>query len=283
MKPHKIILWDVYGTLISARAGDLQALIERGAEMLDAFQKVAANFSLQNVLRRVAANKSPAETLRNLYLERIKRMQDQKKARGIEHPEVRIEEVWLEILQLLADFGLDRSPLQLSPINFAREISLTFERAANPKRLYPTACETLLALRSRQIRQGIISNAQFYTRIELNELLQLDSDGKIASMDSVFDKHLVFLSCDLGVAKPAPTAFERAVKAAAAFGVAPDQCAYVGNDMLNDILTAHQHGFFTVLFAGDPASVKWRRDDPRCADLKPDAVIKSPREILQFV
>jgi hypothetical protein len=35
-----------------------------------------------------------------------------------------------------------------------------------------------------------------------------------------------------------------------------------------------------VLFAGDPDSVRWRRDDPRCAELKPDAVIHDHKEIL---
>ncbi len=47
----------------------------------------------------------------------------------------------------------------------------------------------------------------------------------------------------------------------------------MGNDMLNDIWAAGRQGMRTVFFAGDPSQSLLRRDEVRCQNLKPDAVI----------
>ena len=54
----------------------------------------------------------------------------------------------------------------------------------------------------------------------------------------------------------------------------------MGNDMLNDILPARSVGFRTALFAGDKRSLRLRRDDPRCNNLKPDMILT---DLIQLV
>ena len=49
--------------------------------------------------------------------------------------------------------------------------------------------------------------------------------------------------------------------------------------MLNDILPARSAGFQTALFAGDRRSLRLRRDDPRCTNLKPDMILT---DLFQF-
>ena len=204
----RVVLWDVYGTLLIAERGDLESLVRRPDALRAAFVQTAHHFRLP-VQPAVLHEKFIA---------------------GLSRPgEVRIEELWQKLLP-----G--------TTIDQAREIAMFFERTANPKSLQPHALETLMEIRRRGLRQGIISNAQFYTRIELAELL---------GTESIFDPTLVFLSCDLGVAKPDLTAFRMCVERLAADGFAPGQCLMVGDSPANDIAPALAAGMRAVRFAPD--------------------------------
>jgi len=66
-------------------------------------------------------------------------------------------------------------------------------------------------------------------------------------------------------------------------GIMPGNVLYVGNDMLNDIYTAHNSGFQTCLFAGDRRSLRLRTDRPECASLKPDAIIKELNQLTDMI
>jgi putative hydrolase of the HAD superfamily len=204
----RAILWDVYGTLLAAQRGDLDALVRRERELTAAFAQTIHEFQLQ----------ADAATLCRDFLAAIAA----RRSAGGPHSEVRIEDIWQ----------------QIAPTAPPRDIALFFERHANPKQPMPGAQKTLVALKERGLRQGIVSNAQFYTRIELAELLG----------EELFDSSLIFLSCELGVAKPDLTAFRRAVEVLARDGIAPAECLVVGDSPDNDITPARQVGFNAILF-----------------------------------
>jgi putative hydrolase of the HAD superfamily len=207
----KVICWDVYGTLLASQRGDLDSLVRRAPELTAAFAQT---------IREFRVNHSAAVLCRD-FLAAIATQRAAKLAAGIAHPEIRIEDIWQ----------------QLVPTAPPRDIALYFERKANPKQLVPGARETLDALKRAGLRQGIISNAQFYTLIELSELLGGD----------FFDPALIFLSCDLGVAKPDVTAFRRAVETLARDRITPAECLIVGDSPVNDIAPAQQVGFRALL------------------------------------
>ena len=219
MAADKIILWDVYGTLIVAPRGDLESLLRRQDELSAAFDETASRYSLTGNLQQ--------------WFDAIRTSHAESRARGVAHPEIRIEEIWR---QLSPGLSMER----------AREVALHFENRANPKRLMPEAFDTLVALRQRGVRQGIISNAQFYTRLELTALLRAESDCADCSYEAIFDSALVFYSCDLGVAKPDLSAFRLARER-----IGSAKCLFVGDSPVNDIEPARQVGFTGLLFGPD--------------------------------
>ena len=253
----KVIFWNVVGTLVAAERGDLDSLIRREAELRPAFDRTARNFGLNVVPAR----------LHDLFLRGIRAERDTRVAEGVAHPEVRIDEIWFKVLEKC-------QPERLSTISFAREVALFFERQANPKQFQPRAFEVLSALKQRGFRQGIVSNAQFYTPVELSELLRDASTGAMRTYESVFDPHLVFFSFDLGVAKPDPTPFRHAVTALTRDNIMPDDCVFVGDSPANDIAPAKQLGFRTVLYA--PVRI------PDGA-AKPDLVIHNLGQLLEWL
>ena len=257
MSDAKVIFWDVYGTLVTAPRGNLDSLLQREAELRVAFERIVKNFGL-NV---------SAERLHKLFLRGIQSEREARVAQGIAHPEVRVDEIWFKLLE---KFEPENPPT----INFAREVALFFQRQANPTQLQPHAFDVLTALKQRGLRHGIVSNAQFYTPIELSALLREESACAICTYESIFDPLLVFFSFDLGVAKPDLALFRRAVEALTRENIMPDDCVFVGNSPTNDIAPAQHIGFKTVLFAPDavPESVA-----------RPDLVIHNLTQLLEWL
>lgn len=253
----KVIFWDVYSTLVVARRGDLDSLLKREAELRMAFDRTVRNFSLRA---------EPAQ-LHELFLRGVQAERDVRIAEGNLQPEVRVDEIWFKLLE---KFQSDE-PATLS---FAREVALFFERQANPKELQFRALDVLTTFKRRGVRHGIISNGQFYTPIELSDLLDEESHGAIRTYESLFDARLVFFSFELGVAKPDPTAFHRAVEVLTKENIMPDDCAFVGNSLANDIAPAQHIGFRAVLFS--PEAV------PESA-IRPDLVIHNLGQLLEWL
>jgi putative hydrolase of the HAD superfamily len=257
MSDAKVVFWDVYGTLVTAPRGNLDSLLQREGELRMAFERTIKNFGLAVVPAR----------LHELFLRGIHAEREARAAQGIAHPEVRVDEIWFKLLE---KFQPENPPT----INFAREVALFFQRQANPTQLQPHAFDVLTALKQRGLRHGIISNAQFYTPIELSQLLRDESACAICTYESIFDPLLVVFSFDLGIAKPDPALFRRAVEALTRENIMPDDCVFVGNSPVNDIAPARHIGFRTVLFApeGVPDSAT-----------KPDLVIHNLSQLLEWL
>jgi putative hydrolase of the HAD superfamily len=133
----------------------------------------------------------------------------------------------------------------------------------------PGVPDILSDLRDRGIVLGIVSNAQFYTPIVIEALTGLSVE------EMGFEPDLCSWSYAHGVAKPSTTLFQSVVSRLRGGGIEPGETLYVGNDMLKDIWTADQCGLKTALFAGDAGSLRLREDEPRCASLQPEWIIKS--------
>ena len=281
MSDAKVIFWDVYGTLVVAPRGNLDSLLQREAELRTVFERTIKNFGLNAV----------PERLHDLFLRGIQAEREARVAQGIAHPEVRIDEIWFKLLEkfrpdpvasapgsIRGDFALEIGQNLVhgsdSPEAAAREVALFFQRQANPTQLQPHAFDVLTVFKQRGLRHGIISNAQFYTPIELSLLLREESASAVCTYESIFDPLLVFFSFELGSAKPDLALFRRAVEALTRENIMPDDCVFVGNSPVNDIAPAQHIGFKTVLFAPDGV--------PESA-VKPDLVIHNLAQLLEWL
>jgi putative hydrolase of the HAD superfamily len=125
---------------------------------------------------------------------------------------------------------------------------------------------------------GIVSNAQFYTPL----LFSAFFDQTLEEIG--FDTDCCIWSYRELKAKPSSDLFPKAEKYLKRnHGIKLSETLYVGNDMLNDIYTASQSGCKTALFAGDRRSLRLRKEDERCMDLKPDAVITALNQLADLL
>jgi putative hydrolase of the HAD superfamily len=244
---YKAVLFDVYGTLFCSAAGDIASAVRPSESPADsaALDAVAALYDpcLSGGVLRAFFNQQVADTHHQL------RAQTQ-------WPEVQADRIWEEFLR---QRGLAGS---------GRELALRYELALNPVYPMPGAGKTIAALRESGCTLGIISNAQFYTPLLFEAFL----GG--APEDIGFDRELILYSYEYGEAKPSPRLFETAANRLKSRGINPSDCAFVGNDMLSDILGAHNAGFQGILFAGDNRSLRIREDNTAVRRLCPGGIIR---------
>lgn len=261
------VVFDVYGTLFVSGSGEV-------GTAGDAVSDTACEQALRESGCTLHGT-GIGRLCRNRYTEEILEAHRTSRARGIRYPEVDIVTIWHRVLQRLSAEGLVSG--EITPARLV-EVAVRYEARTNPVWPMPSCAETLARLSRAGLVLGIVSNAQFYTPLLFPAFLGAPPDllG--------FDERLCVWSYRLGEAKPSPSLFAELVTTLdAEYGIRPHETLFVGNDMLNDVSAARDAGLRTALFAGDRRSLRLREDDPRCADVKPDAVILDLIDILSLL
>jgi putative hydrolase of the HAD superfamily len=264
----RAVLFDVYGTLFISGSGDIS--IAHELNNAEALKAALADTGYSGNLEQAAEI-----GLRRLERE-IQAFHELRRSAGISHPEVNIEQIWATILN-----DMWRAEMIVGDVHPAsiRKVAVNFECRVNPVWPMPGAAGLLRALRQRNLRLGIVSNAQFYTPLLFEAFL----DGKTVK-DLGFDKDLCRYSYVQLEAKPSTRLFTPALTHLYNHhGVAASEVLYVGNDCLNDILPASQLGCRTALFAGDQRSLRLRQDDARCRGLAPDLILTGLKQLLEVL
>ncbi|MDM8516426.1 HAD family hydrolase [Desulfobacterales bacterium HSG16] len=235
------VLFDIYGTLLISASGDIDSASYDDCNLRYLFDRYNIGISVRK--------------LREKLVRAIKKEHALLKIQGIDFPEVDIVKIWKEITyDTLAS-------------NRVKDFVLEYELITNPVWPMPNLKKTIEAFNQRRMPMGIISNAQFYTPLILEAILESRIE------DCGICPDLVFFSYIFSYAKPSEFMFDAAASALKQLNILPKNVLYVGNDMLNDILPAKKTGFQTALFAGDMRSLRLREDNFQTKDVFPDLVI----------
>ena len=244
------LMFDIYGTLFISGAGDISISQEKPGKMP----------GLERMLNQFGIDKKPEALRKDLFRE-IEKRHAESRSKGVDYPEVEVDRVWMNVLEK-------------SNHAEVRQFAELFELIVNPVYPMPKLGELLTACKDSGIVTGIISNAQFYTPYLFNWFF--DSDPE----DLGFHPDLTIYSYRFGCAKPSLRLFQTAAARLKNMGIAEESVLYVGNDMLNDIMPAKKTGFKTALFAGDQRSLRLRKDEPVCKNIKADLVITGLAQLI---
>ncbi len=241
------VMFDVYGTLFISRSGDVGTAREAARSQAAAGALRASGVELS------ADRGEVGRTALDLYFSEIEIRHREARSRGVEFPEVLIEEVWRSVINRLEIEKLIRITGESSRI--ARRVSAELECRQNPTWPMPDVERVLDGIRGSGRMIGIVSNAQFFTPL-LFEAHFGKTPGEMG-----FDSSLMLYSYEHGTAKPGTRLFELARERLEALDIPAGKVLYVGNDMLNDIRPAAEVGFRTCLFAGDARSLRLREGE----------------------
>lgn len=263
----RAILFDVYGTLFISAAGDIDA--GRSTDQATALHEALRSTGLNGRLEE--ASRAGARLLPRF----IREEHERRRAGGTEYPEIDIRETWRQVTDELAGRSLLDGEVTDEQL---RELAVEYECRVNPVWPMPLLRETVRALSHHGMLLGIVSNAQFFTPLLFPAFFGEDA------CELGFEPALCAWSWELREAKPSTALHRRALEHLQdRLHVSPDQVLYVGNDRLNDLWPARQAGCRTALFAGDDRALRLRDDDPRCADVRPIAVVTHLAQLLDIV
>ncbi len=248
----KSLLFDIYGTLFISGSGDIgitRKKIQTSPDLKKLLKSYHISFEVEYLLERFHAA--------------IEAKHQQMRKNGIEFPEVQIDSIWSEVLNI-------------SDSETIRKFAIEYEMIMNPVFPMPGLENLLSACRNKGIIIGIISNAQFYTPLLFDSYLDL-------SVEQLgFQSDLTLFSYQSGFAKPSIDLFITARERLLKMGIRETEILYLGNDMLNDIFPAKAAGLQTALFAGDLRSLRLRADHPECK-IKPDLVITELQQLTDLI
>ena len=252
-EPIQCVLFDIYGTLFISGSGDIGIAKKTGLE----------SEKIKNLLKKFNIPQTPRGLVNELYAA-IEDKHRQLIEAGIDYPEIKIDQIWKQILKI-------------NDLEQVRSFAIEYELIVNPVYPMPHLEKTLACCREQNLMMGIISNAQFFTPLLFEWFL------RASLQDLGFHSELIFFSYQIRHAKPSIVPFKKAASAISAQGLKPAAALYVGNDMLNDIYPAKQLGFQTALFAGDARSLRLRTDDSRCVNLSTDLVLTDLSQLIEHI
>ncbi|MEN1680903.1 MAG: HAD family hydrolase [Planctomycetota bacterium] len=254
----RAVVFDIYGTLLISGSGDIS--LTSGAA-----KGSAATEALQAVGVDGAAGEAILETLH----EQIHASHAAtRESAGVEFPEVDIVDIWRKTLASrdlkLADGELPR-------------LATEYECRVNPVWPMPGLVDVLAAIKRAGLPMGIVSNAQFFTPLAMEQLTG-QTLGELGFVEDLCVWSFAHLR-----AKPGAELYAMAAERLAGHGIQPGETLYVGNDMRNDIAPAAGLGFRTALFAGDARSLRLREGDPMVAGVAADAVVTELPQLLRIL
>jgi len=251
----KAVIFDIYGTLVNYWRSDFVSEEQKERALLAAFRKTSDFFNFTDIIRKINPNDIPERTLRDFYHGLIALNHEKSLKKGIAFPEVRIEEVWEVILMMLTRHGYDPAKLDFGERNeLARCIAFYYNMQSLGRGFYDGVVDALSRLKKNNMKLGIVSNAQFYTLIDVTLFIRDQSNDTVDDYKDLFESDLIFLSYEYGVAKPNQELVRKLYDALYEYQILPQQTVFVGNDLSLDIQPAAEAGMHTAFFTGDDKS-----------------------------
>lgn len=263
-----VVMYDFYGTLFISGVGDIG--IDDGVSDSTLLLEALKNSGIE--IKSEKAGNRGFEIYNSVVTGEMKRLEK----RGILYPEPDIRKIWKFVLDRMYAEELIAGQVTKEDCSL---VSVEFEARMNPVWPMPGALEILTFFKEAGKLQGILSNSQFYTPIVLETLM------KRSLTELGFHSGLLHWSFEEKRKKPGLNFYKSFLKKLNTVNssVKPEQVLYVGNDMLKDVYPANEMGMKTALFAGDQRSLKWRKDDSRCKNIKPDIVITKMLQLKECI
>jgi FMN phosphatase YigB (HAD superfamily) len=263
----RAVLWNVYGTLLCIPLGELAFEHPQEFIMSNALEKTIQEFRMWGSMSRKPGQ--PSEYMSEVY-SRI--LEEHRVVPGSteRYPEASSERVWEAIIKRLVqkDYTWDTS--RYGSLNeLARKVAYFFHASLQGVSCQPGAAAVMRHLASAGVAQGLLSDGQCFTTVQLSRALRAEG----ADLSSLLDSRLCALSYQAGARKPSERIFRKAREALADRGLSPEEVLHVGSSISRDLAPAKRLGMRTALYAGDKTSLQATAEQLKEPSGRPDVLL----------
>ena len=276
----KVVLWSVYGTLLSIDSGRLLHQHHQELRMQIALQKTIEEFKMWQSMSRKPGQ--PWVYMLQQYNGLIEDQRIAATARKGDCREVDSAVVWARMIE-----KLKRNEYQWDEGYYggledvAAKVAYFFHAMLQGTEAFEGCAETLARLQQAGIRQGLLDDAQQFTLAQL--VYQLKRQGADGNLAAFFSPDLSALSYQLEIRKPSPSLYQAAATRCSARGFTPEQVLYLTNRLTDDLGMAKKVGFRTGLMVVDEACTELTTADLKNPEFRPDRLLTDMRQVLDIV
>jgi FMN phosphatase YigB (HAD superfamily) len=275
----KVVLWNIYGTLLSLLGGDLLFEHPQPFVMDIALDKIVQEFKMWGSMTRKPGQ--PAEYLGQIYrnglVEQRALTSDDER-----YPEIISERLWEGIIKKLLqkDYKFDAN-FYGSLNEFSRKMAYFFHASLQGTAAYPGAATALRLVRDAGLEQGLFGEGQCFTLLQLQRALSAQEAD--AHLDDLMTEGLVVLSAEHRARKPSERLYDEVLDRLAARDIAVGEVLVVGPRVTQDLIPAKRLGMRTALFAGDKASLQATPEQLKDPTSRPDVLLTELPQIIEVI
>jgi FMN phosphatase YigB (HAD superfamily) len=285
-KPHvkrldniRAVLWNVYGTLLTIPFGELLFEHPQPFVMSMALEKTIAEFKMWASMSRKPG--APSEYMLHLYKTQLDE-QRLAPSPGEKHPELQADRLWEGLVKKLfqKDYTFDAG-FYGSLNEYSRKIAYFFHASLQGTAAYPGAAEALQAVAGAGLVQGVCTDGQCFTIVQLQRGFAAQDDR--LRLDSLVPPDLQVFSCDAKGKKPSERLFREALDRLEKHDIGPAEVLHVASRIDRDLIPAKKLGLRTALFVGDRGSLSATPEQLKDPATKPDVLLTDLSQISEVV
>src|SRR5438132_3668974 len=275
----RVVLWNIYGTLLAISGGELYFEHPAKFVMDVALDKTIQEFKMWGSMSRKPGQ--PADYLAQIYDKLL--LEQRSLAGGSErYPEVQVDRLWEAFIKKLLqkDYAFDAG-FYGSLNEFSRKVGYFFHASLQGTACYPDSADALNLVKEAGLLQGLLSDAQYFTPLQLERAFSKQAAER--KLDDFIDPELRSYSYEVRSRKPSERLFRYIVSLLAQRGIGADQVLHIGSRITQDVVPARRVGMKTGLFAGDKGSLQATPEQLKEPASRPDVLLTKLTQIADVV
>lgn len=271
----KVVLWDVYGTLLRTPDGGFTLQPEAEVRLQVALEKTIQEFNMWNSMYRKPG--PPWQSMIGQYQSYRERLS------MVACPKTDVRDVDLvELWELIVDRLFDKEYTYDQSVygdvsELSEKIAYFFHNNLQALEARSGAVQAISDMAGCGIQQGLLSNGQSFTLVQL--LRVLSQQGTLPPLHEFVRRDTLLLSHQLGIRKPSRSLFQQAVQQLKRLGVAASEALHVSCRLKTDLVPAKHAGMKTALLAAETTGLEAPVELLKDPDTRPDRLLTDLTQI----
>ncbi len=276
----RAVTWELYGSLLHISEGMFYLLHPQQLRMKIALEKTIEEFNMWNSMYRT--KEKAWEYLLRQYKIIVEEMEMMGTGTIGSLPAIDSAKVWRKLIAQLEQKKYSYDVNFYGDFDeFSEKVAYFFHRALQGVDVIPSALEVMQSIGQSELLQGLLSNAQPFSIIQL--LRGLSKQGTLPSLPDILDTDCLTLSFREGIRKPSPELYTTALQRFSSQSIEPHEVLHIGTDIQDDLAIAKQAGMKTALFAGNKLCLKVTAENLKDPETRPDRLITELPQLLDIL
>lgn len=272
----KVVLWDVYGTLLQIVDGELVHKHRQPVRVQVALEKTIQEFNMwYSMVRKPGL---PWESMLQQYTKLV----DEAALAGTpvkgDTPEIDSAKIWGKIIERLLDreYAYDKS-LYGNADELAEKVAHFYHANQQGVIASPGAAHALELVQQQGRRQGLLANGQCFTTAQLQHALRKQRSDLY--LKGLLHAEYIHLSTQYGLRIPSLTMLAKMERSLHQLGVTSESVLVVSCRLKEHLAIAKGYGFRTALYAYDANACTVEAADLKDAATRPDRLLTELTQI----